>query len=66
MGYKELGINGQPIHSNEKPWCARCKQPIVEANDSGWEVFVGDGKITQPICIFCDAEDDGSGEKNER
>ncbi|HUU89192.1 MAG TPA: hypothetical protein VMX17_15770 [Candidatus Glassbacteria bacterium] len=53
---KELAVNGKPIHSNKKLLCARCKQPIVEANDSGWEVFI-EGNLTQPICVFCDVDD---------
>jgi hypothetical protein len=61
----DLAIDGQPIQSNNKPWCARCGLPIVDANRTDWEVFVKDedGKIfTQPICAFCQAKE-GAGEK---
>jgi hypothetical protein len=62
----DLAIDGQPIQSNNKPWCARCGLPIVDANRTDWEVFVKDedGKIfTQPICIFCQAKEGAGGKK---
>lgn len=65
---KDLVIGGQPIQSNDKPWCARCKQPIVAANRTDWEVFVEDedGKLrTQPICIFCQEKAAEGGDKEE-
>jgi len=42
--------------SNGIQRCAHCGIPITLDNDSGWEVFVGDGKHSQPICGWCDAE----------
>jgi hypothetical protein len=44
------------IHSNHIQRCAVCGIPITVDNDSGWEIFVGDGKTTQPICAWCDVE----------
>lgn len=64
----DLAIDGQPIQSNHKPWCARCKLPIVDANRTDWEVFVKDedGKIrTQPICVFCQENEGKGGKKAE-
>jgi hypothetical protein len=59
---KQLSIDG--VKSNNKQICARCNAPIVQANFSGWEVFVDDGtKSTQPICIFCVREEDDAAEK---
>ncbi len=43
------------IRSNQLKRCADCGIPITPANDSGWEVFAGDGKKTQPVCAWCDA-----------
>ena len=71
-----LCINGEPIHSNDKPWCVRCGQLIVDANKSYWEVFVKDaaGNVrTQSICVFCNEieisnggkKQEASGEKGE-
>jgi hypothetical protein len=51
------------IRSNGVRRCARCGIPITPANDSGWEVFVGDGRMTQPVCAWCDVENSGGGEK---
>jgi hypothetical protein len=53
---KELMVNNKPISSNDKPLCARCGQPIVDANKTDWEVFVTEN-ITQPICVFCETEE---------
>lgn len=46
-------INLDDIKSNNLPYCCRCGMPISKHNDSGWEGFVGDGTITQPICNPC-------------
>jgi hypothetical protein len=60
---KDLAVNGQPISSNNSPFCIRCGLLIVKANDSGWESFTEDGITTQPICIFCEAKESGAGPK---
>ena len=47
------------ISSYDIPFCATCKLPITEENDSKWEIFVGnvgDMIKTQPICVTCDSE----------
>jgi len=65
---KELGIGGQAIRQSEKTWCARCNQPIVDANRSGWEVFIKDDNgeiLTQPICVFCNETDLAAGKKEQ-
>lgn len=41
------------ITSYEILFCADCKLPITEHNDSGWEVFTDKTNKTQPICITC-------------
>lgn len=51
-----MSVNLDNIRSNNERRCAVCGVPITPANDSGWEVFVGDGSKTQPICGWCDAE----------
>jgi hypothetical protein len=51
-----MSINLDDIHSNNIRRCAVCGIPITPANDSGWEVFAEDGKKTQPICGWCEAE----------
>lgn len=56
-------VNLDDIHSNHVKRCALCGIPITVDNDSGWEIFVGDGKTTQPICGWCDVEHSHSGEK---
>lgn len=54
-----------PICSNGKQQCARCGVLISDRNDSGWEVFIGDGRTTQPICKVCDQEDGLPAQKEE-
>ena len=65
---QELTVNGKPIRSNNKPWCARCGLLIVDANRTEWEVFVKDNKgctVTQPICVFCQEKENAEGKKEE-
>lgn len=67
-GHKRFGplqIETFPVSfgSNDKQICLRCGDLITDANDSGWEAFTEDGLTTQPICVFCDAETNGPGEK---
>jgi hypothetical protein len=45
------------ISSTRVMRCIRCNEPITPENYSGWEAFLPDGKATQVICKFCDAED---------
>ncbi len=54
------------IRSNRKMICADCGDKIGPGNHSGWEVFVEAGKVTQPVCKFCDVEraQEGSKEKD--
>jgi hypothetical protein len=57
-------VNLDDIHSNHVKRCALCGIPINVDNDSGWEIFVEDGKTTQPICAWCDVEQSqSSGQK---
>ena len=44
------------LPSNHIMRCAICGIPITKENDSGGEIFVGDGKYSQPICGWCDSE----------
>lgn len=57
------GIDLNHIRSNHIQRCARCGIPITPAFDSGWEVFVGDGSVTQPVCAWCEATNNDDGEK---
>lgn len=41
------------IRSNDRPYCAHCGELLTAENDSGWEVFVGEGTVTQPVCKWC-------------
>ena len=43
--------------------CARCGQPITPFNYSGWEIFIKNGTMTQPICTLCNAVETECGEK---
>ncbi len=52
------------IRSNNIRRCAYCGIPINKDNDSGWEVFIKDGKTTQPICGWCDVERSRGGLKS--
>ena len=52
-----MDIHIDDIKSNRKRTCARCGVLINEASDSGWEAFV-DATTIQPICVWCDAEED--------
>ena len=59
-----MSINLKDINSNKVYKCARCGDRITLDNWSGWEVFLPDGKTTQPICLFCDSVPD-TGEKSD-
>ena len=45
------------IRSNRVMRCIRCNCEITAETYSGWEAFTDDGKTTQPICKFCNAEE---------
>ena len=61
-GHAGMGKNGMThinlddIRSNNIKRCAICGIPITPDNDSGWEVFVEEGRKTQPICGWCEAQ----------
>ena len=46
-------MNLDDIKSNKKLICLDCGDEITIENYSGWESFVS-GRITQPLCKFCD------------
>lgn len=61
-----MAINLDDIHSNGVWQCAKCGEPITPFNYSGWEAFVGNGSVTQPICRLCEhVEDRGPQAKAE-
>ena len=53
------------LPSNHIMRCAICGIPITKENDSGWEIFVGDGKYSQPICCWCDIDYSKEGSKEK-
>lgn len=61
---KELATKEGQIRSNGIEECVECGVQITEANDSGWERFLGDGTTTQKVCVECDNKSD-SGKKAE-
>ena len=55
-------MNLDDIKSNKKFMCFYCEDQITLENYSKWEVFVGAGVETQPICLFCEIVSGSDGE----